>query len=265
MTARHSRQSFLGPNSDEAIASAIVGVVGLGGGGAHIVQQLAHVGFRNYVLYDDDSIEISNLNRLVGATMIDGLARTPKIQVAQRIIYGLQPDAEIEAYSCRWQEQPEPLRACQILFGCIETYMGRAELEIMCRRYLIHYLDIGMDVHGSNPPVIGGQVIQSSPTGPCMKCMGFLTDEKLAMEAREYGNAGGRPQVVWPNGQLASAAVGLAVDLVTGWTHRQRNHAYLVLDGNEGTLKESLTLRHPSRQCGHFASQDIGDPVAIEL
>jgi hypothetical protein len=29
-------------------------------------------------------------------------------------------------------------------------------------------------------------------------------------------DAGGRPQVVWPNGVLASAALGIAFDLVTG-------------------------------------------------
>jgi len=92
------------------------------------------------------------------------------------------------------------------------------------RRYLVHYIDIGMDVHGIARPVIGGQLIQSSPGGLCMRCMGFLTDETLAREAGRYGNVGARPQVVWPNGVLASTAVGLAVDLVTNWTHKQRSH-----------------------------------------
>jgi hypothetical protein len=93
----------------------------------------------------------------------------------------------------------------------------------------MHYIDIGMDVHGKERPVIGGQVILSSPGGLCMKCMGFLTDEKLGQEAARYGNAGAHPQVVWPNGVLASTAVGLAVDLVADWTRLRRYHAYLVL------------------------------------
>jgi hypothetical protein len=70
-----------------------------------------------------------------------------------------------------------------------------------------------------------------------------MTDEKLAQEAARYGDAGPRPQVVWPNGVLASTAVGLAVDLVTDWTRRRRTHAYLVYDGNAATVKESVTLR----------------------
>jgi hypothetical protein len=107
----------------------------------------------------------------------------------------------------------------------------------------MHYIDIGMDVHGKEKPVIGGQVILSSPGGPCMRCIGFLTEEKLAQEAARYGNAGARPQVVWPNGVLASTAIGLAVDLVTNWTGRTRSYEYLVYDGNEGTVKQS---RYPA-------------------
>jgi hypothetical protein len=129
----------------------------------------------------------------------------------------------------------------------------------------MHYVDIGMDVHGKQPSVIGGQVILSSPGGLCMRCMGFLTDEKLAQEAARYGDVGGRPQVVWPNGVLASTAVGLAVELVTNWTSKPRSHAYLVYDGNAGTVQDSHTLRKLKANCDHYSSVDVGDPVLIEL
>src|SRR5205814_9026266 len=48
-----------------------------------------------------------------------------------------------------------------------------------------------------------------------MKCLGFLTEENLRQEANQYGAAGGRPQVVWANGILASLAVGILVDMAT--------------------------------------------------
>ena len=130
----------------------------------------------------------------------------------------------------------------------------------------MHYIDIGMDVHGKEKPAIGGQVILSSPGSLCMTCMGFLTDEKLAQEASDYGNAGPRPQVVWPNGVLASTAVGLAVDIVTGWTCAGRSYAYLVYDGNQATVKESITLRNIKiDMCPHFSDSEVGDPVLVEL
>src|SRR5581483_1341542 len=248
------------------ISLCTVGIVGLGGGGSHIVQQLAHIGFQRFVLYDDDIVEESNLNRLIGATSADVLAETPKLHLAKMIIYGLQPKANVKGFACKWQEKPELLRGCQIVFGCVDSYKGREELEIACRRYLMHYIDIGMDVHGEKRPVIGGQVILSSPGGPCMRCMGFLTDDRLAQEVALYGNAGHRPQVVWPNGVLASTAVGLAVDLITNWTQRGRSHAYLVYDGNEVIIKESITLRNMKNDpCSHFSASDIGDPILVEL
>jgi hypothetical protein len=96
--------------------------------------------------------------------------------------------------------------------------------------------------------------------------MGFLSDEKLAQEAARYGNVGRRAQVVWPNGVLASTAVGLAVDLVTNWTRKYRSHAYLVYDGNDGSVSESFTMRNlKTQECSHFDVSDIGDPVSVEL
>jgi hypothetical protein len=263
---RYVRQSFLGPDAEAAIARCKVGVVGLGGGGSHVVQQLAHIGFQHYVIFDDDVVEESNLNRLVGGLASDVVAAIPKVDVATRMIRGLQPDADIRVCPCRWQEMPERLRECQIVFGCVDSYKGREELEVACRRYLMHYIDIGMDVHGTEKPVIGGQVILSSPGGLCMKCMGFLTEEKLKTEALRYGDAGDRPQVVWPNGVLASTAIGLAVDLITNWTRRERSHAYLVYDGNAMTVNESVTLRN-LRQivCPHHPVGDAGDVVLREL
>jgi molybdopterin-synthase adenylyltransferase len=265
-TDRYSRQSFLGLDAEEIISKCTVGIVGLGGGGSHIVQQLAHIGFQRYILYDYDIVEESNLNRLIGAKELDVLAETPKLHIAKMMIYGLQSKAHVRAFSSKWQDNPEPLRECQIIFGCVDTYKARQELEIACRRYLMHYIDIGMDIHGKEKPVIGGQVILSSPGGLCMKCMGFLTDEKLAMETALYGNAGSHPQVVWPNGVLASTAVGLAVDIVTNWTRTCQPYVYLVYDGNKATVFESYTLKNiDKKRCPHFSDEDVGDPCFIKL
>ena len=214
---RYSRQSFLGADCQNRISRCVVGVVGLGGGGSHIVQQLSHIGFQQFVLFDGDKVEESNLNRMVGARVADVEGQTPKIHIATSMIRGLQPDAKIEAHQCNWQERPEALRRCQIVFGCVDSYACRAELERCTRRYLIAYIDIGMDVvvGRDGRPVIGGQVILSLPSGPCMYCMGYLTEENLGKEAAKYGDAGGNPQVIWSNGILASTAVGIAVEFLS--------------------------------------------------
>jgi hypothetical protein len=261
---RFSRQSFLGDTSQEIIENAIVGIVGLGGGGSHLAQQLAHVGFLNYRIYDGDIAEDSNLNRLIGAKESDVVNKTAKIEIAERLIKGLREKAVIESYPCRCQDKPEPLRGCDLIFGCVDGFTQRRELEASARRYLIPLIDIGMDVHcvGDAPPRMGGQVILSMPGGPCMSCLGFLSERVLAQEGERYGDAGAQPQVVWPNGVLASTAVGIAVDLLTNWTRSLRDVVYLEYDGNRGTIKPHVRLEYlGNRSCSHYPADQVGDPV----
>ena len=265
---RHSRQSFLGDSSQETIESAIVGVVGLGGGGSHIVQQLAHIGFKNFELFDADTVdpEGSNLNRLIGAKTTDAKRQSRKMDIAKKMILGLQPDAKIGEHFCTWQEAASALKRCHIVFGCVDSFLGRDQLEQFTRRYLIAYVDIGMEVvMGSDKqPVMGGQVIASLPGQACMRCMGLLTEELLLREAERYGAAGSRPQVVWPNGVLASSAVGIGVDLLTDWTKRISGPVFLEYDGNRGTVKNrSQQIR--SIGCNHYLESHVGEPVFLPL
>lgn len=269
MSDRTSRQSFLGPNSDQIIQSTTVGIIGLGGGGSHIIQQLAHIGFQNYVIYDPDIVEESNLNRLVGATEKDVRKHRQKIKVAERGIKRLQPRASIIAISKHWQTEPLPLRSCDIVFGCVDGFAERRELEIATRRYLIPLIDIGMDVQPSimmQAPRIGGQVILSMPNDLCMVCMGFLNETTLAKEAALYGAAGKKPQVVWPNGVLASSAVGIAIDLLTDWTHSLRRSIYLSYDGNSNTIGPHVRMQYIDNLiCEHFPTDKTGDPFFRQL
>jgi molybdopterin-synthase adenylyltransferase len=52
-----------GAEGQLAISSLRVGVVGLGGTGSVVVQQLARLGVQEYVLIDPDAVEATNLNR----------------------------------------------------------------------------------------------------------------------------------------------------------------------------------------------------------
>src|SRR5712691_6979791 len=103
---RYSRQSFLGPDSQDLISKCTITVVGLGGGGSHVVQQLAHIGFQRYIIYDDDLVEESNLNRLIAATCVDVLAETSKLHLAKMMIFGLQRNANVRGFCCKWQDNP---------------------------------------------------------------------------------------------------------------------------------------------------------------
>jgi hypothetical protein len=262
MKERHSRQSFLGLQSPEIIANVKIGIVGLGGGGSHIVQQLAHIGVQNFVLCDHDTVEESNLNRLVGATAKDAADTIAKTKIAERLIHNLNREANYRLITKRWQEETEHLAICDIIFGCVDSFQERDQLERFSRRFLIPYIDIGMDVLEQGTHfLMTGQVVRSMPGEPCLWCLGVINKKLIAEEAKKYGAAGGKPQVVWPNGVLASTAIGLFTELITPWHQVGRPVACLEYDGNRHTIEPSNVLGVvKDGECHHYSLKEVGDP-----
>lgn len=261
--SRYDRQDFLGPDSDARLRAATIGIVGLGGGGSHVVQQLAHVGIGGFVCVDPDIVEDSNLNRLVGASSVDAREAVEKAAVAERMVRGLVAAPRFLGFARKWQDATEALAECDIIVGGVDSYRERSELEAFCRRMMIPYIDMGMDVHAlADQFAIGGQVILSSPGGPCLWCLGILTDARLEQEAQKYGDAGGKPQVVWPNGVLASLAVGLVMQMLTPWMREPLVSAYLEYDGNRQQVATSNRLKAVAEyECRHYGACETGDPL----
>lgn len=257
------RQSFLGADSDARLDQTMVGLVGLGGGNSHVAQQLAHLGFGNFVLIDDDDITLTNLNRLIGGTYADVELGTAKVEIARRLILAVNPQARVSIHQARWQLAADALKCCDVIVGGVDNIRSKDELEGFCRRFLIPYVDQGMDVHrigNSDGYLVAGQVVLSLPGELCLRCFEIITEDVLAEEARTYGDAGGKPQVVWPNGVLASTAVGLLVQLVTPWSKVRRRSAYFCYDANEGTVVEADRLRRRRDQaCPHYPPAAVGD------
>lgn len=262
--SRLNRQCFLGPNSDAVLGAATIGIVGLGGGGSHIVQQCAHMGIGGYANADPDTIEDSNTNRLIGGTLADVAASKPKVEIAERLIRGLQPNARVLSIPKRWQDASDDLKLCDVIIGAVDGFKEREQLERFARRHLIPYVDIGMDVHdlGKGGFLVSGQIILSLPDGPCLHCCGFITDERLEEEARRYGAAGSRPQVVWSNGVLASTAVGLVTQLLTPWHPNPPSFVFLDYDGNKGTVTRNARMEILKNcVCPHHPPDETGDPM----
>ncbi|WP_448044350.1 HesA/MoeB/ThiF family protein [Bradyrhizobium liaoningense] len=256
------RQSFLGAKSEQRLAEVTVGLVGLGGGNSHVAQQLAHAGVGHFVLADADHISLSNLNRLIGGTWWYVLKRTAKVTIMKRMILAINPKARIETHCKQWQLAGDALKRCEVIVGGLDNVRGKDELDAFCRRFLIPYIDQGMDVHKlgcGNGHLVAGQVVLSEPGSPCLRCMGIVTDAALAEESRKYGAAGGRPQVVWSNGVLASLTVGLVVQMVAPWCRRGKPGAYLAYDGNSGLVTEAERFRRWSAPCAHYPNAAVGD------
>jgi len=258
-----SRQSFLGPDAEQILADARVTIVGLGGGGSHIAQQLAHVGVGHFRLIDPQEIDGSNLNRLIGGTKQDVVAKTPKVEIGERVIRSIRPWAEVRTAKREWQLADDLLKDSHALFGCVDGYRQRMYLEGAARRFALPYFDIGMDVTKLDDAqyAVAGQMIMTLPDGPCMRCLGFLTQQRLDREEDQYGDAGINPQVVWINGTLASLAVGAFVRLLAPWFRYSRDFEWLELAGNHQLVSRSRQPDYSFKgPCTHFGPRDLGDP-----
>jgi hypothetical protein len=66
---------------------------------------------------------------------------------------------------------------------------------------------------------------------------------------------------VWPNGTLASIAVGFFMKLVTPWETRKETPLLLEYDGDAQTVAQSYKLAYLPACCKHFDSlNELGDP-----
>ena len=263
-TKRFDRQIRLfGREGQERIEKAQVGIIGLGGLGSHVAQQLAYLGSRVFRLIDGDTIDESNLNRLIGATPDDVEAGRAKVATAERLIRSLTPDADVEQFpeSFIRDEGVALVRRCDYVFGCLDSDPARLILNEVCQAFAIPYFDIATDVsppeEGEGPLRFGGRMVYSSGGDLCVMCkevldpravrLGLATESQRREEEEIYGVprgelGGSGPAVVSLNGVLASVAVTEFMVEVTGLRPARRHLEY---HGDRGILTQDASPSTP--------------------
>lgn len=266
---RLNRQSIaIGPQSDTKLATSKVAVIGVSGGGSHVVQQLAHQGVGTLIVLDDEGVDETNLGRLVGAIAAD-VDVTPKVELAERVATGVDPDLRVVKVPRRFpsREGINALKDADIVVSCVDTFRAREAINAFCRRYLIPMVDVGMALRSSDEQLVlaDGQVIAVVPASPCLRCW-FITDPVLKQEQEERPpgydqnpDAPGDAQVVSMNGVLASEACNSVLDLITGYSGGRRAGVFWQYEGRSGTLTPSdLPSFRPD--CPACAEAGHGDP-----
>ena len=266
----HRQTLAIGPESEAKLAEAKVAIAGVSGGGSHVVQQLAHQGVGTLIPVDDQTVDESNLGRLVGAVHSD-IDTTLKIEVANRVATGIDPYIQVVRVPERFpgQRAIRAMKEADIVVACLDRFDAREAVNAFCRRYLIPLVDIGMEIRttGERLASADGQVIVSLPGQSCMRCW-FLTDAILDREKRDRPpgydrnpDAPGDPQVVSMNGLLASEACNSVLDLITGYSSRHRGAKVWQYEGRSGQLEQcELPSRRP--QCPACAEEGFGDPTS---
>lgn len=260
----------IGPDGDAKLADVVVGIIGVSGGGSHVVQQLAHQGIGTLMAVDDDTVDETNLGRVVGSTPGD-VNRTRKTDLAERVATAIDPNVSVIKIDDLFPslEAIAALKSADVIVSCVDTFRAREAINLFCRRYMIPLVDIGVTIETRGERLVSasGQVIVSILRRPCMRCW-FLTDAVLEREERERPagydrspDAPGDPQVVSMNGTLASEACNCVLDLVTGYSGDERGARWWLYEGRSGQLeRHDLPSRRPG--CPACAEEHLGDPPA---
>jgi molybdopterin/thiamine biosynthesis adenylyltransferase len=266
---RLDRQSVAIPGSDALLADAVVAVIGLSGGGSHVIQQLAHLGIGTLIVVDDQIVEETNLGRLVGATEADIDACTPKVDLSERVAAGIDSSIRLIKVPHRFPSSQAiaELKEADIIVSALDTFRARDAVNRFCRRHLIPQVDIGMTIRTRDErlTLAQGQVIVSVPgISSCLRC--WFTDEKTLAEEERQRPAGydrdpdapGDPQVVSMNGVLASEACNCVLDLLTGCSRGARGAKIWRYDGRSGVLEVGdPPARRPN--CDACAEEGLGE------
>ncbi|MFZ5919065.1 MAG: ThiF family adenylyltransferase, partial [Chloroflexota bacterium] len=264
-----------GEAGQKRLQAVHVGVVGCGGTGAAVVQMLAHLGVRHLVLVDPDTVELTNLNRLVGATRSDARRGRFKVHVAKRLVRRINPTARVQALSMS-VSAPEALavlKGVDLLFGCTDSHGSRLILNQLAVQYLIPYLDTGAGLRvtpDDHFEAAGGQIRLIMPGSFCLACIDGIDRLQAAQDlmsslARQRRIARGyiqnadlpTPAVLFLNNILASLAVAEFVNL---WTGFRAAAPLLYFD----LLHSRLTPAAAERQrlciaCGEGGNLALGD------
>ncbi|MFC7072709.1 HesA/MoeB/ThiF family protein [Halovenus rubra] len=97
--SRHIIMDDVGPDGQAALLDASVLVVGAGGLGSPVLQYLAAAGVGHLTIVDNDTVELSNLQRQV-IHGTDDVGR-PKVDSAAEFIDSLNPDIDVERRETR--------------------------------------------------------------------------------------------------------------------------------------------------------------------
>ena len=221
-----------GRKGQAVISQLKIALVGCGGLGWYIGQQLVGIGVRNVLLVDYDTIEITNLNRLPGAPF--SCVGEYKVKVLAELLKQMNTQVNVKYLISNVSDSGvfEELKKYDIIIGALDSERARMWLNNFSARYLKYYLDAGSGILLENGKVkhAGGQVNVIVPgESPCLACNSTL-DWKMALyermekEEQDIEVKGGyiqgvsepAPSVVSINGIMASALVNEFLALATG-------------------------------------------------
>lgn len=127
-------ESLIGKEGVDKLRKAKVAIFGIGGVGSYVVEGLVRAGIGNFILVDNDKVEVTNLNRQIIATT-ETIGKF-KVEVAKERILQINSEAKVQTF----QEffLPESLelfdKTVDYVVDCVDTVTAKIELVVRCEK-----------------------------------------------------------------------------------------------------------------------------------
>jgi molybdopterin/thiamine biosynthesis adenylyltransferase/proteasome lid subunit RPN8/RPN11 len=222
-----------GSDIQHVLANLQIAIVGNGGTGSAVAEQLIRLGARRLALYDPDTLSESNVTRVYGSTPQD--VGQLKSDILARHLRRIANDASITAHthSITRQETAVHLAEADLVFGCTDDNAGRLILSRLATYLLTPVIDCGVLLSsGPNGRLEGidGRVTLLAPGAACLVCRDRVDLPRAAaelLEPAEHARLAGEgyapaldgiePAVVAYTTQVAAAAVGELLERLIGY------------------------------------------------
>ena len=196
------------------------------------------------MLIDPDTIEPSNLNRVVGSAASD--VGSSKTDVAARLVRTIRPSALIQRAeaSVLRNDTAKLLLDTDVFFCCTDSHGSRAVLNQLSYQYFLPGFDIGaqITVEAGRVKAFGGRVQMLSPGLSCLVCGGILDPETVRRDlmsdferrADPYiiGGHLAQPSVISLNSTVCSLCITMFLSAAVGVPAKSRYQIYRAESGS---------------------------------
>ncbi len=173
---------FFAKEGQDTLHDTHVCIVGIGGTGSHLVQQLAYLGVGSFSLIDPDNFETTNLNRLIGAHH-DTPMNTSKVDIMEHLILSINLDIKVNKIYDNLISTSgfQAVKQADFVFGCVDNDGARLALNELCVAYEIPYIDTATEIIPETLDY-GGHVVSIIDRNRCLYCLDIISPD----EARRY-------------------------------------------------------------------------------
>ena len=130
MDRLHRITLLIGNQAVKKLQQSTVMVVGCGAVGSFAIEALARSGIGHIVLLDFDNVEESNINRQLFA--LDSTVGQPKVQVAKKRIYDINPNIIVDVYNTFFDDNTVLNVKPDFVIDAIDTVASKISLYKWC-------------------------------------------------------------------------------------------------------------------------------------